>query len=175
MTETNIMRNIKIAKVTLNIGTGKEQNNLDKALKLLTNLTGGAKPVKCISNKRIPTWGLRPGLPVGAKVTIRNDVDNLVSNTLHAIGNTLNESSFDNMGNVAYGIPEYIDIRGAKYEPDIGVMGLQVCVTLERPGYRVKRRKIRQGKIHKKHIINKEDAISFMRQKFNIKLSGEEE
>jgi large subunit ribosomal protein L5 len=159
--------------VTLNIGTGKEQGNLDKALKLLTSLAG-AKPVKCISNKRIPGWGLRPGLPVGAKVTLRRNVDKLIANTLYAINNTLGPNNFDNMGNIAYGVPEYIDIAGAKYDPEIGVMGLQVSITLERPGYRIKRRKIRKGQIHKSHIINKQEAIGFMKEKFKIKISGEE-
>ena len=66
------LRNIKIEKVTLNIGAGKNTSLLDKGLKLLKTLTG-ANPVKTITQKRIPAWGLRPGLPIGVKVTLRKD------------------------------------------------------------------------------------------------------
>jgi large subunit ribosomal protein L5 len=61
-----------------------------------------------------------------------------------------------------------------KYDPEIGIMGLEVCITLERPGFRIKRRKLKQKKIPVKHKITKEEAIDFMSKEFNIKV-GEEE
>lgn len=64
----NPMRNIRIEKVTLNIGAGKDQNKLDKARLLLKAITG-IEPVKTVTQKRIPGWGLRPGLPIGCKIT----------------------------------------------------------------------------------------------------------
>jgi len=42
-----------------------------------------------------------------------------------------------------------------------------VCITLTRPGFRIKRRRLRQGKIGRDHRISKEDAITFMKQNFN--------
>ena len=40
-----------------------------------------------------------------------------------------------------FGIPEYINIPGIEYDPDIGIIGLEACVTLERPGFRIKKKK----------------------------------
>ena len=66
----NPSRDIKISKVTLNIGAGKDQTKLDKGIKLFKSITN-VSPVKTITSKRIPGWGLRPGLPIGCKVTLR--------------------------------------------------------------------------------------------------------
>ena len=169
----NPSRNIKINKVTLNIGAGKDQVKLDKGIKLLKSITN-VSPVKTVTSKRIPGWGLRPGLPIGCKVTLRrkNAVE-VLKRLIQAKDNNLRESQFDNNGNIAFGIEEYIDIPGVKYDPEIGIIGLEVCVTLERNGFRIKRRKIAKKKIPKKHTITKQEAIDFMKKEFNIKLEGD--
>ena len=170
----NSMRNIRIEKVTLNIGAGKDQKKLDNGLKLLKNVAG-TQPVKTFTNKRIPSWGLRPGLPIGCKVTLRkNKAKEVLKKLVEAKSNILQESQFDNNGNLAFGIQEYIDIAGVKYDPNMGIMGLEVCVTLERPGFRIRRRKMLSKKIPKKHAITKEEAIQFMKKEFNVK-TGEGE
>ena len=127
----NQMKMIKIEKVTLNIGAGKDQSRLEKGI-LLLNSVGNATAVKTITNKRIQEWGLRPGLPIGCKLTLRKDKAlKLLPRLLEAVDNKLNPNQFDENGNVAFGIHEYIEIPGVKYDPKIGIMGLQVCVTLE--------------------------------------------
>ena len=75
---------------------------------------------------------------------------------------------------MAFGIHEYIDIEGIKYDPKIGIIGLEVCITLERPGFRIKRRSIATKKIPSRHKIAKEDAIEFMKNSFNVEI-GEEQ
>ena len=173
MNKENLMRNIKIEKITLNIGAGKDQAKLEKGVKLLKNITG-INPIKTITQKRIAGWGLRPGLPIGCKLTLRGKVArDILVRLLDAKENRLNERQFDNIGNVAFGIREYIDIPGAKYDPEIGVMGLEVCVTLERNGFRIKKRKLKNKKISSRHRIMKEEAIEFMKKEFNVKM-GEE-
>lgn len=168
------MREIRIEKLTLNIGTGKDQAMLDKGLKLLTSLTNG-KPVKTFTQKRIPEWGVRPGLPVGCKITLRNNsAIDMIKRILDAKANTLKESNFDECGTISIGIPEYIDIKDSKYDPEIGIIGLQACITLKRPGFRIKRRRIRKSKISKKHQITKKEAIEFMKSKFGTKIGDEE-
>ena len=130
--------------------------------------------IKTFTNKRIPTWGLRPGLPIGCKLTLRGKpAKEMLIRLLSAKDNTLEEKQFDKEGNLAFGVPEYIDIAGAKYDPKIGMAGLEVCVTLGRPGFRIKRRRIKQNKIPNKHRIPKEEAIEFMKKEFGIKV-GEE-
>ena len=169
----NLMKDIRIEKVTLNIGAGKDKTKLDKGLVLL-NAIASARPVKTITNKRIQEWGLRPGLPIGCKLTLRKDkAIKLLPRLFDAIENRLSERQFDNNGNVAFGIHEYIEIPGVKYDPKIGIMGLEVCVTLERPGYRIKRRKILTRKVPIRHRVSKHEAIGFMYKNFNVKV-GEE-
>lgn len=168
------MREIRIEKLTFNMGTGKDQAMLDKGLKLLTSLTNG-KPVKTFTQKRIPEWGVRPGLPVGCKITLRNNkAIDMIKRILDAKANTLNENNFDECGTISIGIPEYIDIKDSKYDPEIGIIGLQACITLERPGFRIKKRRIRKSKISKSHQITKKEAIEFMKSKFGIKMGDEE-
>ena len=136
------MKSIRVEKVTLNIGAGKDQSRLEKGLVLL-NAIAQATPIKTVTNKRIQEWGLRPGLPIGCKLTLRKDkAIKILPRLLEAIENKLNPKQFDENGNVAFGIHEYIEIPGVKYDPKIGIMGLEVCVTLERPGYRIKRRRL---------------------------------
>lgn len=164
------MKEIKIEKVTLNIGAGKDQNKLKNADKLLKNITG-INPVKTITQKRIAGWGLRPGLPIGCKITLRKEPAKLLlKRLLKAKENKLTDTSIDNFGNISFGIQEYIDIPDAKYDPDIGIMGLQVSVTLERPGFRIKRRKIMKRRIPITHKISKEDTINYLKKEFNIEI-----
>ena len=170
----NVMKTIRIEKLTLNIGAGKDQGLLEKAAILIERITG-IKPVKTKTQKRIPGWGLRPGLPIGVKLTLRGKkAEELIPKLLAAKENKLKPTNFDQAGNVSFGIPEYIDIEGAEYDPKIGIIGLQACITLSRPGYRVKRRRVRNTKPGKKHIITPEEAQAFMTEKFKTTFEVEE-
>jgi large subunit ribosomal protein L5 len=169
----NKMREIRIEKVTLNIGAGKDGTRLEKGIKLIKHLTG-IDPVKTVTQKRIANWGIRPGLPIGCKLTIRNGLKNgLIIKMLGAKENGLKTTNFDENGSISFGVHEYIDIPGVEYNPDVGILGLQVCITLERPGYRVKKRRIKKGQLKKSHIIQKADAIEFMKKQFNVKIDDE--
>jgi large subunit ribosomal protein L5 len=74
-------------------------------------------------------------------------------------------SSFDNYGNTSIGIHEHIDIPGTKYNPEIGIFGMDVCISLTRPGYRIakKRNRDRIGKFHR---ITKQEAIEFFKKEY---------
>lgn len=169
----NPMRSLRMEKITLNVGAGKDQNKLEKGILLLKNITG-INPVKTFTNKRIPSWGLRPGLPIGCKLTLRKkNAKEILLRLLEAKDNKLSPHQFDEGGNMSFGIHEYIEIPGVKYDPKIGIMGLEVCVTLERPGFRIKRRRIMRRKIPEKQKVKKEEAIEFMKKEFNVQV-GEE-
>jgi len=159
----NSMKKIKITKITLNVGAGKNEEMLKKGVKLLQKISS-CKPVETKTNKRIPGWGLRPGLSIGCKVTVRQDCEKLLKRLLAAKENTLKNSSFDDQGNFSFGVPEYIDIQGLDYDPELKIMGLEVAVTLERPGFRVKKRRIKPTSIGSNHRINKQEAIAFVQQ-----------
>lgn len=168
----NAMKSIRIEKLTLNIGAGKDQTKLEKGVKLLKAVTG-IDPVKTITKKRIPAWGLRPGLPIGCKITLRKEqARKLLERLLEAKEKKLTDTNFDNSGNVSFGVHEYIDIPGVKYDPTIGMLGLQVCLTLERPGYRIKRRRKAPRKIPLQHLITKEEAINYITSTFKVTVGG---
>ena len=168
------MKTIRIEKLTLNIGAGKSQDKLEKGLKLLATLSKST-PVKTFTQKRIAQWGLRPGLPIGCKVTLRGEAaQTLLVSLLGARDNKLSAKQFDEEGNVSFGIHEYIDIPGSKYDPAIGVMGLQVCITLQRPGFSVRKRRVRPAKMPKDHRIKKEEAVDFMKQQFHVQIAEAE-
>lgn len=170
----NIMRQPRIEKLTLNIGAGKDVQKLEKGVALIKAITG-IEPVKTVTQKRIPNWGLRPGLPIGCKLTLRKQqAAELLKRLLQAKEFKLKLRQFDDGGNISFGIPEYIDIPGVAYDPKIGIIGLEVCVTLERPGYRIKRRRLKQQKIPRKHLLTREEAMEYMQKNFNVKV-GETE
>ena len=161
--KVNKMKDISIAKITLNIGSGKDEEHLKRGLKLLQKISG-MTPVKTKTNRRIPGWGLRPGLVIGCKVTVRKETEKLFKRLLAAKENTLSSKNFDDQGNLSFGLPEYIDIQGMEYDPELKIMGLEVAVTLERPGYRVKKRQLKPEALSKHHKINKEEAIDFIKK-----------
>jgi len=167
------MKKPKIDKVVLNIGVGSGGDQMQPAMQLIEKLTG-KKPVQTYSKHKIPAWGLRLGLPIGTKVTLRGkDAHDFLKRSLSAVENELKEKSFDNVGNLSFGIEQYVFYDNMKYDPGIGTMGLQISVTLERPGFRIKRRKVKTAKIGKKHLISKEEAIAFIVKEFNVTIENE--
>ncbi len=164
------MRRIFVEKVVFNIGTGTDQKTLERAIALIEYITG-VNPVKTFATKRIPTWGVRPGIPLGCKLTLRGGKAlELIPKLLGAKDNKLPESCFDNHGNVSFGVPEYIELPGVKYNPDIGMMGFQVTIKLARPGLRVAKRRVKKAKPGKKQLVTKEEAINYFKQHYNVEV-----
>lgn len=164
------MDRIEIEKISLNIGTGEPGDRLEKAMKLLKSITG-AKPVQTITNKRIPTWKVRPGLAIGCKVTIRGQkAKELLIRLLQSKRNKLDKKNFDLQGNFSFGIIDYLEIPGMQYDADVGIIGLEAMVTLKRPGYRIKRRPKERKKIPAKKKITKENAMDYVQKEFNVEL-----
>lgn len=165
----NVMRTICVEKVTVNIGVGSPGEQLDFAKQLLNRLTD-RKPVETQARRREPVFKLRPGLAIGAKVTLRGkDALTFLDKALTARKRMLPRSCFDSQGNFSFGIAEYIDFPGAKYDPRIGMLGFDVCVSLVRPGRRVTLRRLRKSKVGKHHHISSEDAREFVQEKFSVK------
>lgn len=164
------MRAVKIGKVTLNIGTGEPGDALEKARKLLKTISG-INAITTVTKKRIPTWKIRPGLTIGCKVTVRGKkAKELLKQLLQGLNSTLEANKFDEQGNFSFGVKEYLDIPGLKYDAEIGVIGFDVAVTLERAGFRIKRRKMKRGRIPRRHRVSREEAIEFMKKEFKVKV-----
>lgn len=167
---SNKMREIKVEKVTLNIGTGEPGDKLVKATKLLYNITS-MKPISTKTKKRIPGWKIRPGLEIGCKVTLRKErAIEMLKRLFSAINNKLDSKKFDYNGNFSFGIKEYLEIPNIKYDPEIGIIGLEAAVTLQRPGFRINKRRVKRRKIHPNHLITKEEAMEFIRKEFNVEI-----
>jgi len=164
------MREIMIDKVVVNIGVGEAGEKLQKAQKILENITG-AKPIRTKAKVRQPKWGLRPGLEIGVKTTLRKaKALEFLKRCLVPKDFKIKESQFDNNGNFAFGIAEHIELPGAKYDPELGIVGFDVIVALKRRGYRVRDRSYRKAAIGKKHRITKEEGIKFAEQVLGIKV-----
>ncbi|MBS3149410.1 50S ribosomal protein L5 [Candidatus Woesearchaeota archaeon] len=174
MNLNNNMRAVRIEKVTLNIGTGQPGERLDKAVTLLQTITN-QKPIKTKTMKRIPTWGLRPRLEIGCKVTVRGKkAEVLLNRLLDAVDRTLLLKKFDELGNLSFGIPEYIDIPQVPYNPSIGIIGLEAAITFQRYGYRISKRRYKKTLIPIKHKITKDDVINYLKTKFNVKVKEDD-
>ncbi|MEM0110923.1 MAG: 50S ribosomal protein L5, partial [Desulfurococcus sp.] len=89
------------------------------------------------------------------------------------IGYRVRESSFDDYGNVSIGVKEHIHMPGVRYDPEIGVFGMDVAITIERPGYRVMRRKRARSHVPRRHRVNKLEAMVLLKQLFGVEIVGE--
>ena len=148
--EDNPMRKIKVEKIVL--GVGGTGDYLEKGYKLLKYLTG-KNPMKKKAEKRIPTWGVRPGLEVGTVLTLRENPEEVLKRMLTAIDNTLKKKQVSE-NTLSFGIKEYIEVPGVEYQREIGIMGFDVTITFKRSGRRVKLRKIKIGYV--KNILMKD-------------------
>lgn len=170
----NNLKEIKVEKVTLNIGVGQPGDKLEKAMKLLRTITG-AKPVQTKTMERIPSWGIRPRLAIAAKVTVRGkEAEVLLKRLLDAVDNIIPERKFDSNGNFSFGIHEYINIPGVNYDVEIGIIGLEVAVTFTKPGYRIQKRLLKRSKVSKGHKLKREEVINYMKENFKV-ITGVEE
>ncbi len=166
----NLMKKISLAKVVLNMGVGKSGDPIEIGKKALEQITG-KKPNERNAKKAQRDWGVRKGEPIGIAVTVRgNDATELLKRLLVAKDNQIKERVFDNEGNLSFGIKEYIDIPEIKYDPNIGILGLEVSVSLVRPGFNIKLRSRRKTKVGKNHRITKNDAIKFLTEEFGVKI-----
>ena len=161
----NPMRQIFIEKVLLS-ASGVDKD-LEKAKKLL-ELLSGMKAQIVASNKRIPDFGVRPGLEVGTRVTLRGEkAIQLLKRLLAAEENKLKVKQMSE-NHFSFGIEEYIEIPGVEYQRDIGIRGLNITVVFARAGLRVKRKKIKSGNVPKKQFIPAEEIINYMEDNFKV-------
>jgi len=161
---------ITIDKVVLNIGVGAAGEKLEKAQTILERIAE-QKAVITRAKKRIPTWGTRKKMKIGVKVTLRKEkADRILRMAFEAVDNQIKEQSISDNGTFSFGVKEYIDLPGIKYDPEIGVFGFDVCVNLKKWGYRVDKRKRRQSKMPNRHRITKEETKEFIEKNYGVKV-----
>lgn len=166
------MQQIQIHKVVVNIGVGEVGDQVEQAKKLVEKLTGSTA-VKTDSKEASKTFGNRQGLKIGAMTTLRGeDAREFVEKAFTAV-DELEASQFNEEGNLSFGVSEYIDVDGVDYDADIGMMGFEVTVVLERPGYRVKRRDYKPSSIGEDHRVTGEEAREYVEDEFDVEVVEE--
>jgi large subunit ribosomal protein L5 len=159
-----------IAKVTVNIGVGEAGEKLKKAESVLEGVTK-QKPVKTLSKTTNKDWGLRKFMAIGCKVTLRKKAaESFLQSALKIRENKISDYSFDNQGNFSFGVPDHTLFEGQKYDPNIGIFGMDICVTVENPGYRIKRRRIDTRKIPQRHQLTKEATMKFIAETYHVEV-----
>ncbi len=171
MDSANAMQAIRINKVVVNIGIGSEEKHAEAAKRLLELMTG-MKPAEEISRRRAPAFKITKGQVIGAFITLRGQKANeLLRRLLDAVDNRVKDSSIT-QNSLSFGIKEYIDIRGIKYDPAIGMLGMNVNVSFGRKGARVRYRKRMSSHVPDRHGIVGRDLIKdFVKKEYNVEVA----
>ena len=166
----NAMRNLHVEKVVVNIGVGEAGERLVMAEKVLEMVTGQT-PVETISKTVNRDLGIRVGMPLGCKVTLRGEAaEDFIRKALVIREMRVPEYSFDKEGNMSFGISDYTDFEGMKYDPEIGIFGMDINVVLRRAGNRVTQRALLKRRIPKSHRVDREEAIQYMKDNFEVEV-----
>jgi large subunit ribosomal protein L5 len=160
----------RIAKVTVNVSIGSDFERLKRIAGALEEITG-QKPSFRRAKRTIKEFGIKRGEPIAVTVTLRKQkAIDFLKRALDAIGYRLKASSFDELGNVCFGIKEHIQIPGVKYNPEVGIFGMDVCITIERPGYRVLRRRRCRSRVPRRHRVTKVEAMVLLKKFFGVEI-----
>lgn len=169
------MNEARLEKVTLNIGIGGAGERLESAKTLLERLSG-SHAIFTTAKTRQSTFKVRKGQNIGVKTTLRGKrAFDVLDRCFETVDKKVKDTSFDKYGNVAFGIKEYIDIPGMKYDPKIGMMGFDICLTLYKPGKRVAHRKVAKSRLPLRQRVSMEEAKAYVEKRFGVKIEKEEE
>lgn len=169
--QENPMLQTKIDKVVVNISVGKSGEPLERASKILKQLTS-QNPCKRKAKKTIRDFGIRKGEPIACLVTLRKEkAKSFLEKAFQAVDNKISKGCFDRFGNFSFGIKEHIEIPGTKYVPELGIYGMDISVSFSRSGYRIKHRHRAKSKIGASHIVRPEETMSFIKEEFGVEIA----
>jgi len=167
----NPMREIIIDKVVINMGVGEAGEKIIRAKTLLKRLTG-QDPFETISRTTNRDLAIRQGQPIGCKVTLRGpEAEEFLKKALWVKDNKLPSYCFDPEGNCSFGIPDYTEFQEMKYDPDIGIFGMDIATVFKRKGgYRTKHRKLMKRHLPHRHRISAFEGKQFMINRFSVEI-----
>jgi large subunit ribosomal protein L5 len=160
----------RIEKVVVNLNAGKSGEPLEKASRVLKEITD-QNPVKRKAKKSIRDFGIREGESIAVVVTLRcQKAIDFLKKVLPIVDNKVSKRSFDEFGNFSFGLKEHIEIPGVRYDPDVGIFGMDICVTVNRPGQRIKTRRKQNKHVGQKHKLTPEESMFFIKQLLGVEL-----
>ncbi|MCD8050974.1 MAG: 50S ribosomal protein L5 [Clostridiales bacterium] len=132
----SVMQIPKLEKVVVNCGVGEAKENvkvLDAVVNDIATITG-QKPVITKAKKSIANFKLREGMPIGVKVTLRQDkmwefVDRLFNVALPRVRDFrgINPDGFDGRGNYALGVKEQLIFPEIEYDKIDKIRGMTIA------------------------------------------------
>ncbi|VVB76805.1 50S ribosomal protein L5 [uncultured archaeon] len=166
----NPMQDIYLDKVVINMGLGSSEDKQEAAKALIKKLTGRTA-AHTESRKRFPAFGIKKGQIIGVVATLRGEeAHDFLARAIEAAEGKINRKGLAN-NSVNFGIKEYIYFSGIKYDPKIGMLGLNVNAFFARKGFRVEHRKIKTSKTGKEHkTVTKDELASYLEKNFKVKV-----
>ncbi len=166
----NPHRAIRVIKIVVNAGVGESGEARTKAARVIEMVTH-QRPVATRAHSTNRDFGIRKGQEIGAKVTLRGELArDFLQRAFEARDRQLDIDSIDRNGNFSFGIADYTDFSGMKYDPQIGIHGMDVAVELGRAGYRIRQRRVRSRPLPKSLRSTRDDTRTFLTQQLGVTL-----
>ncbi len=164
----NRWRLVRIVKVVVNVGVGESGDRRAKAEKVLQMLTQ-QKPVATRARTTNRDFGIRRGQEIGAKVTLRGSgAEQFLVRAFEARDKQFDPASIDGDGNFSFGIRDYTDFTGMKYEPAIGIFGMDISVEMGRPGWRVRDRRLKPASLPPHARVSPAETRQFLLERLGL-------
>jgi len=167
---TNPHRAVRVIKVVVNAGVGESGEPRTKAEKVLQMVTH-QKPVATRSHSTNRDFGIRKGQEIGAKVTLRGEVAiDFLKRAFEARDHQFDVDSIDRNGNFSFGIADYTDFSGMKYDPAIGIHGMDIAVEMGRAGHRIRDRRLQARPLPKALRSTPDETRDFLVSQLGVTL-----